>query len=315
MQRVEYRHPVAKGTYGIDTLQEGVSQDVKGHIATALDSTIDISSLGFGETEILLLHDELLAADSKRNNGKVVLCGIGGIDITLGLVVIVRARDSIVNSLAGFIVHQRQRCASVSDRLVSGARDRLSIDRGGSRLKHPEPFAVVDRRVGDLLPGRLHGGIVDEPECIEGLALVGLVGIPPRAQLGREQSRRVRNVILGDHVLDGRLDGLGLDGVDAAKRQPQQSVTGTLGELGRHLLGQLDGLVLDGDAADVHVVGADRTRRRGAVAVRDLPRVTILLFESARLGRVEDIVALAILGNGGRGELSGPDLFDSSQRC
>jgi len=72
---------------------------------------------------------------------------------------------------------------------------------------------------------------------------------------------------LRDHVLDRGLDWGGLDRVDASwersvsgyfeeseERTPcetQETVAGSLEELVRQLLGELDGLVLDADATDL----------------------------------------------------------------
>jgi hypothetical protein len=67
--------------------------------------------------------------------------------------------------------------------------------------------------------------------------------------------------------------------VDLWEGESQKAVTGALRELGGESLGQLDGLVLDLEAADGDDVGADVARGRAAVSVLDLPGLARCLLE------------------------------------
>lgn len=64
--------------------------------------------------------------------------------------------------------------------------------------------------------------------------------------------------MLSDHILDRCLDGCGCDSINAAPCETEESVSGALDELGGHLVGKLDGLVLDCEATNCDVVCADR---------------------------------------------------------
>ncbi len=62
------------------------------------------------------------------------------------------------------------------------------------------------------------------------------------------------------------------DCVDAAERQAEQAVVvGVRSELARYLLGCLNGLGIDCEAANSDDVGVDVAAGRAAVAVRDFP--------------------------------------------
>lgn len=81
--------------------------------------------------------------------------------------------------------------------------------------------------------------------------------------------------------------------------------------MGSELGGELDGLVLDGEAADGDVVGAAVAGGGGAVAVGDLPGLTGELLECGGFRWVEDgVVLLEALA-----EFRGEDLLIISFRC
>lgn len=70
------------------------------------------------------------------------------------------------------------------------------------------------------------------------------------------------HVILTDHVLDWSFDRVGLHGVDGAPSQTQETITGALDELIRNLVGNLNGLVLNGKTSDSDNVCTDSTTGR-----------------------------------------------------
>jgi hypothetical protein len=131
---------------------------------------------------------------------------------------------------------------------------------------------------------------INIPKREETLALVLLVFISPTPQVTCEEFHFLGNVVLLHHVLDGRLDGLGLHRVNLAEREAEQAVAFTLCELRREFRGEFDGLVLDAEAAEGYVVGADGARGVAAVAVADAPCVRGELLVGAGLAWVEDAV-------------------------
>lgn len=294
---------------GIDPLEERVPQDIEAQVAAALDAAVDVARPRLGEAQVLLAHGELLAADGEGDGGQVRGGRVGRVDVALELAVVAGARDGVVDGGAGVVVDEGEGGARVGDGAVARALEGPAVDGGRGRVEHPEALAAVDRRVMDFLARGLDGRLVDEAEGVEGL-VVG--GVAPRGQLGREQRRRARDVVLRDHVLDGRLDGRRLHRVDAAKGEPQQAVPRALDELGRHAVRQLDGLVLDDQAADGDGVGAHGAGRGGAVAVADLPGRARGGLERARFLGVEDVVFLLALGLDVGRELGRPDLVDKT---
>ena len=63
-------------TYGVDALQEHVTQDIKGHGSTRLDASIGHAAAGIRKTEILFLHGELLSTDREAHDGELVDGGV-----------------------------------------------------------------------------------------------------------------------------------------------------------------------------------------------------------------------------------------------
>lgn len=144
------------------------------------------------------------------------------------LVVDLGARDRAVDGLAEVVTDKRERGTSVGDGGVARAGDGLVTDLGGGRGEAPEALRAVDGRVGDLLA--LGCVLVDVAEGVEagGIAGGGRAGAASGrgglcggrhaggAQVGGEELGRLGNVLLGDHVLNKGVHGLGLDGVDVA---------------------------------------------------------------------------------------------------
>lgn len=249
------------GTYGIDALEEDVPQDVKGHVASALDAAVDEAALRGRKAQGLLLDRELLVADRERDRGQLVRRRRVREDVALLRGVVLGARDGGVDGLAGGVVDETERGARVGDGRVARASDAGAVDGGGGAVEHPEALRVVDRGVIDLVLGDAgvrEGGRVDEAEGVEGFALVARVGgVAPGAQVRGEELHGLGDVGLRDHVLHGGLHGGGGDGVDAAKGEAEEAVAGVLLELRREGFGKLDALVLDGQTAKGHVVGTD----------------------------------------------------------
>lgn len=273
-------------TYSVDALQKDIAQDVKRHVPAGLDAAVRHAVARVGEAQVFLLHGELLAADGEAHDGELVDGGVGRVEVALLGVVVLAARDGGVDGLAQVVVDEGEGRAGVGDGLVAGAGDRLAGDGGGGAVEHPEALGAVHGRVVRGLAAQ--GGLVDVAEGVEGRALVRVVGVLDGAEVGGEELRGLGDVVLGDHVLDRGLDAAGLDGVDGAEGEAEKPVALVLLELGGELFGQLDGLVLDDDAADVDDVCSDGAGGGGTVSVGDLPGRARGVFERAGLFGVED---------------------------
>lgn len=167
------------GTHGIDALQEGVAKNVEGHATSGLDTSVNHAIAGIGEGEIFLLNRKLVASDGKCDNGKLVRSGAGREDVALLSRIVLGAGDGIIDCLARSIGNQGQSGPGICDGGVTGLADSLSIHGGRSRVELPEALGVIDRCVLNLLAGSSYGILVNVPERVEALALVGVVGIPP----------------------------------------------------------------------------------------------------------------------------------------
>ena len=61
-----------------------------------------------------------------------------------------------------------------------------------------------------------------------------------------------------DHILNWCFDSGGLDSIELTKCEAKEAAgPRILDELGRELVGKLDGLVLDGQAANRHIIGTN----------------------------------------------------------
>jgi hypothetical protein len=98
------------------------------------------------------------------------------------------------------------------------------------------------------------------------------------------------DVLLGDHVLNGSCDLLGLHSVDFAEGEAEQAIAGTLSELWREAAGEFYSLVLDSQSSEAYIVSADVARSGRAVTILDLPGAAGTLFVGRGFLRVENIV-------------------------
>lgn len=99
--------------------------------------------------------------------------------------------------------------------------------------------------------------MVDVAECVETLALVGVVGVAKATKLGGEQLLRDSRLV--DHVRHGRGNWVGLDGVDVAEGKTQQAIAGVLSEGRGELLGLLNALASDLNAANIQDISTNVT--------------------------------------------------------
>ena len=166
-------------TYSIDSLQERITQDIKGQVTARLDATVEEPRFGFDETEIFLLDGELFSADGQRDDRQFGFGGVGREDVALRVVVVGCAGDGVVDCLAGSVVDQGQGGAGIGHGGIAAAVDGFAVHRGGGRVELPEALRAVDGCVVDLLAACGDGGLVDVPKGEEGFPLVGLVGVPP----------------------------------------------------------------------------------------------------------------------------------------
>ena len=293
---------------GVDRLEEDITENVKGHVTTGLDAAVDHPVAGVGEAEIFLLDVEQRVANGEGDGGEVVGGSAGGEDVALLGLIVGRARDGLVDGFNGRVIHECKSCASIGNGGVARSGDGLAVDGSGGRIEHPETLAVVDRRVGDVLPRSGDDVLIDVSEGVEACTLVGVVCITVATEVGSEEFHVLRNVVLRDHVLDRGLDRLGSDGVDGTPSETEKAIGRVLLELGGEVVGKLDGLVFYGNASDVHGVCADCARSGRAVTVGDVPLAATCRLESGGLARVEDGVAFRSLRLDVAWEFGGPEL-------
>ena len=256
-------------TYGVDALQEDVTQDVKGHTSARLDAAVGHAVAGVGKAQIFFLQGELLAADRDAHDGEFVDGRVGRVDVSLLARIVFAAWDRVVDGFAGRVVDESEGCSGIGDGLVAGTWDRLAGYDCRCAVEHPEPLGFVHGRVVRGLAAK--GGLIDVAEGVKGFAFVGVVGVFEGAEFGSEELGGLWDVVLGDHVLNGSLDGLGGDGIDGCKGETEEAVTAVLLKLGGKGFGQLYRLVLDDETAKVDDVCSDRARRRGIISVGNLP--------------------------------------------
>lgn len=114
-------------------------------------------------------------------------------------------------------------------------------------------------------------------------------------QVGSKESRVQSGLCI---VEKGVLLG-GLDRVDGAKGQPEKPGRGrVLRELGRHLLGGLDGLGIHRQATDGDCVGVNDATGAAAVAVRDAPGRSAERLGGRALAWVVQRLAIDLRGRG-----------------
>lgn len=80
-----------------------------------------------------------------------------------------------------------------------------------------------------------------------------------------------RNILLSNHVLDGRVNLYWHDGIDCPERETHEAITDALLQLVRQGVGELDGLIFNADAANGDGICPNGARGGGEVAVGDIP--------------------------------------------
>lgn len=201
--------------------------------------------------------------------------------------------DSLVQGLADLVRNKGQGSTSVGDSLVTGLRDLLAGDGRSSGIKHPEALGVVNVCVVNFVTANQIG--VNVAESVEGVG-----GLVARGVEGRCEKLRIRrNIALRDHVGNwGVLRGgfaVLADSVNGRPGETEQAVASAGDELISSSLGQLNGLVLNLDATNVHNISANISRCRAAISVRDLPSLASGLLPGGRFGGVENVMILLVL--------------------
>lgn len=217
-------------THGVDALQEHITQDIKGHTATGLDASVGHAIAGVGETQILFLQGELLSTDREAHDGKLVDSGVGRVNVSLLRRVVFAAGNGLVDGCAGSVVNKSEGCSGISDGGVARTLDRLAGYDCRGAVEHPEALRVVHRSVVRGLAAQ--GVLINVAEGVEGFAFVWIIRVFDGAEVGCEELGSLRDVVLGDHVLNGSLHRGGSDSVDGTPGETQKSVTAILLELG-----------------------------------------------------------------------------------
>lgn len=74
-----------------------------------------------------------------------------------------------------------------------------------------------------------------------------------------------------DHVFYGCSDRFRLNSVDLPKREPEKTITCTLGKLSGKLGSKFDSLILDAETTQRYIVSTNNAGGSRTVAVLDLP--------------------------------------------
>lgn len=162
----------ARATYSVDRLEECVSEDVKRHVATRLDTTVPVAIISRGKEQILLLNGELLVTNGDAEIREVLCLHAVGHDVTLVLAGVRRALDSLIQGVADLVRYERQSGAGVSDGRVSGLVDRLAVDDNRRAGKLPESLRVVDVGPRDFLARGGDQILVDPAKGVEAVLFV-----------------------------------------------------------------------------------------------------------------------------------------------
>ena len=266
-------------THGVNALEEDVTQNVKGHASARLNASIGHAVARVGETQVLFLHGELLAADGKAHHRKLADVGVGRENVSLLRGVVFAAWDRLVNGCAGGVVDESEGRSGISDGGVAGTIDRLAGDNGRGAVEHPEALGIVHGRVVWGLAAK--GSLVDVAKGVEGFAFVWIIRVLDGAKIGGEELRSLWDVLLGDHVLDRSLYRVGSNSIDGTPGETEETIATVLLKLGREGFGQFDGLVFDDETAYIDDVCSHGARGRGVIAVRYLPRRTRRVLERA----------------------------------
>lgn len=166
-------------TYSVDTLQEGITKDIKVHGSTGLDTSIDHTVTGISEAQVLLLNSKLLATNGEGDNWKIVYRSVGWEDVTLLGRVVCGTWNGIIDGLAGCISDQSKGGSGIDDSSVAGLSNGRAVDGGRGRVDSPETLGVVNWSVGDLLSRSCDDSWVNEAESVEADSLIGVVSIAP----------------------------------------------------------------------------------------------------------------------------------------
>jgi hypothetical protein len=115
--------------------------------------------------------------------------------------------------------------------------------------------------------------------------------------------------MLRNHILDWCFDSGGLDSIELTKREAKEAAgPRILDELGGEMVGKLDSLIFDGQAANRHIICPNGAGCGGLVTIGDTPGRPGDIAECGGLCGVEDGVIGLALGLNLMGKLSGPDL-------
>lgn len=216
--------------YGVDALQEHITQDVKGHTSTRLNASVSHAIAGISKTEILFLKGKLLSTNGEAHDREIVDTGVGRVDVSLLRRIVFAAWDRLVDGFAGGVVNQSEGCSGISDGGVAGTWNcRTGYDCRGA-IEHPKALGIVHGRVVRGLAGK--GFFINVAEGVEGFALVWIVRVFDGAEIGCEELGSLGDVGLGDHVLNRSLYRGWSDSIDGAPGETEEAVASVLLKLG-----------------------------------------------------------------------------------
>lgn len=231
-------------TYRVHGLQNRISVDVHVHRTPALNASVHHTIACISKAQILFLKGNHRISDGKLYVWKVVGCRRTRENITLTILVVLRAGDSVVDSFHKAIIDQTECSTGIHNGGVSRASYILSIDAGGCGLDLPESLAVINISIVGLRGSRgCQNVLIDETKGVEALvdnqcvssshcsrwpylSLVSLICITPAAKIGSKQLLFRR--LLCNNVAHRGLLLIRSHGVDGAKGKTQKTTSVTL---------------------------------------------------------------------------------------
>ena len=117
-------------TYRIHGFQYGIAVDIHVHGSSALNTSVHVTVSGIGEAQIFFLECHHGVSNGELNLWQIVRGCRGREDVALVVLVVLGARNSLVDSIHKSVINQAERGTSVHDGSVTGSVDSLAIDGG-----------------------------------------------------------------------------------------------------------------------------------------------------------------------------------------
>lgn len=266
------------------SLEGNVAVDGEANARVALKTT-EAASVGVvGRTVVheLGVDSDLVVTDTIVEVGNILTALVG--DVATNVAVLLGRANVGPVVVDNGVGQQQERGASVGNTIDRGADKAVVADLVAGRVEAPVPGGV--------------GGSVDDFTLV--LRVVNVAKVVGSSRLVVQVGSEQLLVELGLDVAEPRLLLVGSDGVDAvgSKAEQTRSLLGALGKLIRYMLGVLDRLLVDSQAANRHLVKVHVSAAVALVSVANAPAGTLQLARAGRLvGRVVRVAVTLAAGS------------------